>query len=338
MHPREFSISHIGAAMQQFDSVNGTGPADDWLDCIVIGGGPAGCTATLHLLRSARRVLMIDAGRSRTRYIASTHNCPGFPSGISGPGLVDRLRSQLRSHAAPVSTASVARVESIEGGYAVHCPPVVHRSRCVIVATGVVDRLPAWPGVDAAIQSGVIRLCPICDAYEQRGKRIAVYGEARDCVSHACFLRTFSLEVTALHRRGDACSTEDLALARSLGIVVAEADEGDCRVDGDGFHAALGMSGDHRFDTVYVALGADAQSSLLAGLEVRRAEQGDIVVDAHCETSCPGLFAIGDVVSALNQIAVAFGHAAIAASAVHRRLPRNPMGADVVSSNDRIAR
>jgi thioredoxin reductase (NADPH) len=78
-----------------------------------------------------------------------------------------------------------------------------------------------------------------------------------------------------------------------------------------------------RLDTLYPVLGADAQSGLAAGLGARLDQAGALVVDDHLQTSVPGLYAIGDVVSALNQISVAVGHAAIAATTVHRRSPAN---------------
>ena len=81
--------------------------------------------------------------------------------------------------------------------------------------------------------------------------------------------------------------------------------------------------GSHRFDTLYPVLGSDAQSQLATALGAAVDGNGELHVDAHMQTSVPGLYAIGDVVSALNQISVAMGHAAIAATAIHNRLPRN---------------
>jgi thioredoxin reductase (NADPH) len=69
--------------------------------------------------------------------------------------------------------------------------------------------------------------------------------------------------------------------------------------------------------------GRNAQTGLARDLGARCDDSGDLVVDAHLLTSVPGLHAIGDVVNAINQIGVAFGHAAIAATAIHRSLPRN---------------
>ena len=81
--------------------------------------------------------------------------------------------------------------------------------------------------------------------------------------------------------------------------------------------------GEHRFDSLYPVLGSQAQSTLAKALGVEVDENDELLVDAHMQTSVDGLYAIGDVVSALNQIAVAVGHAAIAATAIHRRLPAN---------------
>ena len=76
-------------------------------------------------------------------------------------------------------------------------------------------------------------------------------------------------------------------------------------------------------DTVYPVLGGDAQSTLATALGARVDDNGELLVDDKQQTSVDGLYAIGDVVSALNQISVAVGHAAIAATAIHNRLPHN---------------
>jgi thioredoxin reductase (NADPH) len=80
----------------------------------------------------------------------------------------------------------------------------------------------------------------------------------------------------------------------------------------------------HRFDTIYPVLGCTPGTSPLAGLNVKADGAGKLVVDGSMETNVPGLFAAGDVVAGLNQISVAVGHAAIAATTIHNRLPRNP--------------
>ena len=83
------------------------------------------------------------------------------------------------------------------------------------------------------------------------------------------------------------------------------------------------MRASRDFETLYPVLGGSAQSSLAVALGARVDENDELIVDAKMQTSVDGLYAIGDIVSALNQISVAVGHAAIAATAIHNRLPRN---------------
>ena len=79
----------------------------DTLDCLVIGGGPAGLTAALYLARFRRRVLVVDKGWSRTEWITKSHNVPGFPDGLCGSVLLENLRAQARLYGAVVETGVV---------------------------------------------------------------------------------------------------------------------------------------------------------------------------------------------------------------------------------------
>ena len=90
---------------------------------------------------------------------------------------------------------------------------------------------------------------------------------------------------------------------------------------GDTITAALRDGTRERFDTVYIALGTIVNSGLAQRIGARCNEAGELIVDRHQQTSIAGLYAAGDVVEGLNQIAVAMGHAAIAATAIHNRLP-----------------
>jgi len=117
-------------------------------------------------------------------------------------------------------------------------------------------------------------------------------------------------------------SAECAAAARAAGVSVLPSatslqHDGQCCV----FHCEDGSV--HRFDTVYPVLGSDAQAQLATMLGAAVDDNGELHVDGKQQTSVDGLYAIGDVVSALNQISVAVGHAAIAASAIHSRLPHN---------------
>lgn len=296
------------------------------LDCVIIGAGPAGTMAALYLQRFCRDIVVIDAGRSRTRWIDSSRNCPGFPYGIGGKELLERLRQQADTHGVRIVHDRVLRLALAGDGFVVESEDGSWPTRCVIVASGVVDRLPHWPHVEDAIHQGIVRLCAVCDAYEAEDKRIAVYGRAQDGVGHAAFLRTYSTQVALVLPPEASLSLEDRAQAQALGIEVLHAPEARCSLAGGRFHVEADDGAVRTFDRVYVSLGAAAQTAMLDGLGVLMVAEGEVQVDEKCETSVSGIYAIGDAVSALNQIGVAFGHAAVAATAIHNRLERNPRG------------
>lgn len=201
-----------------------------------------------------------------------------------------------------------------------------HQALTVLLATGIVDRMPPFEGppggLERAIADASVRLCAVCDGYEASDEDIAVYGPVNDAIRHAVFLRTFSRRVTAVHPGDEEASTECAALAREAGVEVMPGARGLRHADGGGCGVAFG-EGSRHFDTVYPVLGGDAQSQLALRLGARVDDRGELIVDAKQETSVEGVYAIGDVVSALNQISVAMGQAAIAASAIHQRLPPN---------------
>jgi thioredoxin reductase (NADPH) len=294
-------------------------------DCVVVGAGPAGTLAALYLKRFCRDVAVIDAGRSRTRYISASRNCPGFPYGIGGKELLERLRQQLQGHGVDVIGDRVLRVRHARDGlFCVESDSAALLARSVIVATGVVDRLPRWPNVEAAILANLVRLCAVCDAFEAEDKRIAVYGNAETGIGHASFMRAYSTRVAFIHPPDETLPAEQREEAARMGVEVLQVAEEDCLLTDGAFCVQTSDGVRRNFDCVYVSLGSDAKTTLLEGLGVLTRDGGDVQVDEKCETSVGGIYAIGDAVSALNQISVAFGHAAIAATAVHNRLAPNP--------------
>jgi len=192
----------------------------------------------------------------------------------------------------------------------------------VLLATGIVDRMPPLAGVEDAIAAGVVRLCAVCDGYEAGDEDIAVYGPIADAIDHALFLRTFSRRVTAIASDAGAPDAGALARARQARVAVLPMPLR-LRHDADRCVAEFADAGERSFDTLYPVLSGDAQSGLATALGARVDDNHELLVDDQQQTSVDGLYAIGDIVSALNQISVAVGHAAIAASAIHNRLPRN---------------
>jgi thioredoxin reductase (NADPH) len=294
----------------------------DVLDVLVVGAGPAGLTAATYLARFHRRFAVVDAGESRARWIPASHNCPGFPHGIGGVELLARLREQAESFGARIEGGRIEGLRRGDGCFVAGADDGREwRARLVVLATGVVDAMPRMQGLQAGIERHAVRLCAVCDGYEASDDAIAVYAPVDAAIRHAAFLRTFSRRVSVLPSAPGAPSPDCAKLAAEAGIEVLPPatalrwSERGCvaSIDGD----------ERRFDTLYPVLGSDAQSRLATALGARVDDNGELRVDAHMQTSVDGLYAIGDVVSALNQISVALGHAAIAASALHNRLPRN---------------
>jgi thioredoxin reductase (NADPH) len=300
------------------------------LDALVIGAGPAGLTAAIYLARFRRHIVLVDAGRSRARYIPVSRNTPGFASGIHGESLLRELQEQAARFGVEPRHARVEALRCVDGAFtAVFAGENVEAAR-VILATGVVDTLPQIDGVELTIKAGVVRLCAICDGYEADGRRVAVYGPPARVVGHAKFLRTFSEDVTAVVDPG-TLAPEDRAALEALDIGVIE-QCGELVWDGRReIRVACADGKEAGFDAFYPAMGARAQSQLAVALGAVFTKEGDLVVDDHQRTSVPGLYAIGDVVSALNQIAVGVGHAAIAATDLHNSLPHCPRERAVVT-------
>lgn len=277
----------------------------------MVGAGPTGLTAATYLARFRRRVLVLDGGPSRADWIPKSHNTPGFPQGIGGPELITRLRSQAQSHGATIQPGRVETLRASPQGFRLEGDFARVDALTVLLATGVVDHLPAIEGLPAAILSGRVRMCPICDGYEAIDRRLAVLGEDDLVQREADFLRTYSPDVTILRLgpAGGAAPAEATCVA--LEQLEIEPDAVVLRKPGEAAR---------RFDHLYLALGCSAQAQLAVAAGARQDELGNLLVDAHQATTVDGLYAAGDVVRGLNQIAVGAGEAAIAATAIHNRL------------------
>jgi thioredoxin reductase (NADPH) len=293
------------------------------VDCLIIGGGPAGLTAATYLGRFRRNVLVVDGGRSRAAQIPESHNHPGF-AGISGRALLAAMRRHAGRYGARLEEGEVMTLErdgeaflaSVEraGGRRADI-----RAACVLLATGLVDKAPELPGLEQAVANAVIRYCPICDGFEATDANLAVYGPIPDARTKALFLRTYTGRVTILPRDGNV-DPQDLA---EHGIALAPSQPASMWRNESGLGIELQSGARLEFDALYPALGCDVRSALARKLGARCTDIGCVKVDDHQQSSVQGLYAAGDVVSDLHQLSVAEGHAAIAATAMHNSLPRN---------------
>jgi thioredoxin reductase (NADPH) len=187
------------------------------------------------------------------------------------------------------------------------------------LATGLKDAAPEVPDHDRAVTDGLIRYCPVCDAFEATDRKVAILG-GKDSVDKAKFMRTYSKDVTLIWSgEGEPPDARELEptgiklVPHLAGLEICEAKI--CAVTDEKRES---------FDILYPALGCRMQSDLATSLGAAVSEVGSLEVDEHQRTTVDGLYAAGDVVSDLHQIAVATGHAAIAATHIHKVLEPNP--------------
>jgi thioredoxin reductase (NADPH) len=288
-------------------------------EILIVGAGPAGLTAATYLGRFRRRVLVVDAGEPRACWIPVSHNMPGFPAGVSGPDILQRMREQALEYGAEIRPGRVQRLMRDEDAFVAVIDGERVRTRAVLLATGVVDHHPDLPGVERAVQRALVRICPICDGYEATGKAVAVLGDSDKGAREAAFMRTYSDRVTLIHIGPADKLTQADEMAR-LGVEVIAAPLEAVHLEQDRV-TALGWGGQSRaFDLIYSALGTSPNAELARDLGARLAVDGRLVVDLHQATSLHGLWAAGDVVRGLNQIAVATAEAAVAATDIHNTL------------------
>lgn len=291
------------------------------LDCIVIGGGPAGLTAALYLARFRREICVIDAGESRAAWIPVSHNQPLFPEGITGTEILQRMRQQLVRVGTKIVTEKATAIAALEQKFLVEFADEVAAARTILLATGVVNHSPDMNAElhRHGVAAGLIRYCPVCDGFEAKGLKIAVLGKGPHGVREASFLRTYSQDVT-LFCDASTIEESDRKQLAAAGITVVDQPIARLAIDQAQIFIETKLGARLRFDTLYPALGSSSNTDLLLPLGGSISSQGCVLVDSHQMTNVTGIYAAGDVVQALDQISVACGEAAIAATAIHNRL------------------
>ncbi len=287
------------------------------LDCLIVGGGAAGATAATYLARFRRSVCLADAGQSRLDRIPKSRNTPGYPDGVAGAVLRANLTEQARRFGVDWREAAVRAIKRTETGFEADTDIGTIAARTILIATGIIVLEPPIDDLDACVARGLVRYCPICDGYEVKGRRVAVLGGKLHSIEEAHFLCSFQCDVTYVPANAEA-AVEGAARekAQAHGIRVLPFQPFTLRADGDGIALMHGKA-EMRFDTLYPCLGVKPNSELARLLGAACDANGAIVTDAHQRTSIDGLYAAGDVTPAIDQIAVAFGQAAIAATAIH---------------------
>lgn len=293
-------------------------PPHPSFDAIVIGGGPAGLTGAVYLARFRRSVLLVDAGASRVARIPHTHNHPGCADGIPGAELLARLREQAGRYPIEFAHGEVDRLEPMDGGFRVAWSGGGGATaRTLLLATGGSDNAPSMPHVAEALREGTLRYCPVCDGYEVIGEAVGVIAQDQAGVQEALYLRRFTDRLTLFMEDGQAAlSAEDRQRLEEAGIAWVHEPTESIRLWEQRITVRHGSHETH-CDSLYCALGMRIYSDLATALGAASDANGYLHIDAHHRTTVPGLYAAGDVACGLNQITVAYGGAAIAASAMH---------------------
>lgn len=297
-------------------------------DCIIIGGGPAGLTAAIYLARFHLSVAVLDDDQSRAALIPQTRNHAGFPDGVPGAALLDRMRRQAESFGARIIRERADSVLADEQGFRIGMRKMECRAAKVLLAAGVRNLRPDMSGTlhDEAVAKGLLRYCPVCDGYEVTDRRVGLLGTGGHALREAQFMRSYTADVTLVAPYGaHAFSPGQIKDLESWGIAAVDGPVTGFNI-GEG-RIMLGLdSGVLGFDTLYAALGTEVRSELARCAGAQTSHDGSVLVDSHQMTSVAGLYAAGDVVKGLDQISNAMGQAGIAATAMRNAIcERRPL-------------
>lgn len=293
-------------------------------DIVIVGAGPAGLTAALYAARFLRSTIVLHDGTPRAAQIPLTRNVPGHDAGIAGTDLLARMARHAAQCGADIVEARVTDARREDGLFHLTGASGARwAGRALILATGVAQNQPPLEADvhQAAVDAGVLRYCPVCDGFEHQGERIAVLGCDASGAAEALFLAGYSRDVTLVPRRDVALSDKERRDLERAGIHVLN--QPVTRFEPTDRHMILHLEGERAplaFDVLYPALGSQPRSDLLQRLGHATAEGGKAPDTAPFGTDVPGLYCAGDLVEGLDQISVAMGHGAVAATRAHNWL------------------
>jgi len=290
-------------------------------DVIIVGGSFAGISAALQLARARRRVLVIDAGQRRNRFVTSSHGFLGH-DGRDPAAIIAGARAELAAYPTVtwIEELAVDAAASDDGFAVTLASGERHRGKRLILAVGVVDELPELPGV-AERWGKTIFHCPYCHGYELDGGPIAVLATLPGSVHHAMMLPDWG--ATTYFTQGVfEPDDETRGAIEARGVVIERAPVraigGDRGVDvtlQDG--RVLGFAG------LFLAPRTHVSSPLATrlGLELEDGPLGAYLrCDATRETSVPGVFACGDITVFAGNVAIAVADGVRAGVAAHHSL------------------
>jgi thioredoxin reductase (NADPH) len=269
-------------------------------EVIIVGSGPAGYTAAIYAARADLKPLVIEGEIDSGGALMTTtdvENFPGFPDGIMGPELMEKLRAQAERFGSELIT---------KDGYG-----NVFSARTVILAMGSGYRKLGLEGEDRLSGHGV-SWCATCDGFFFRDKDIAVVGGGDSAVEEAIFLTRFARSVTIVHRRDELRASKIMA-ARALhnpkisfawNSVVTEIHGGKTLTAITLEDTVTGAERELPISGLFIAIGHEPRSDLVKG-QVDLDPDGYVITDgSSTKTNLPGVFASGDLVDRIYRQAV----------------------------------
>jgi len=287
-------------------------------DCIIIGAGPGGLQAAIHLARYNRKVLLIDHGGGRTRHALHIENYLGLEI-ISGKELVDTGIRQIKSFGADFRREHVASVRA-ENGFTVITEKGEYQAPYAIVSAGAIEHPPKIKGMNRFF-SRTVFTCVDCDGYHTTGKKLVILGDSLDAMRLAFAMRQmFTPDITLILPAGLMPDGHAELLAEDgITFLVGTPQEflGDAVLTGvklaDGQEVACEM--------VMLSYDYTLNDSCLAGLDLVWDGNGtQLSTDPGCETSVKNLFALGALKAGKAQAIIAAGQGAMVGIEINHRL------------------
>ncbi|MFH1369653.1 MAG: thioredoxin-disulfide reductase [Elusimicrobiota bacterium] len=290
-------------------------------EIVIIGGGPAGLTAGLYASRSRFKTLLIEKmGCGGQAAIADwIENFPGFPEGISGFDLAQKIEEQAKKFGTEFAFDEVTAVSICGESFNVKTQSENIPAKAVIMASGANHKKLDIPGESEFSGKGV-SYCATCDGPFFRGKDVAVIGGGNSAVQEAVYLTKFASSVSIIHRR-DRLRAAKILQERALNNPkikmlwnsVPVSIHGGELVDGLKIRNVLtSEENELPFNGVFVFVGLKPNTACVSKL-IQLDESGYIPTDENMSTSVPGIFACGDArKKILRQIVTAAGEGALA--------------------------